>query len=137
MILSGKNRKVPDGQAEGEGVYLLGGYSLAGLFSLWAAYQTDAFSGIAAASPSVWFPGWMEYAEKNEPKARRMYLSLGDKEERTRNPVLRQVGQCIRRQYDLLIQSGIPATLEWNDGNHFQDADIRCAKGFAWLIQKL
>ena len=28
-------------------------YSLAGLFSLWAAYQTDVFSGIAAASPSV------------------------------------------------------------------------------------
>lgn len=26
----------------------LGGYSLAGLFSLWAAYQTDIFSGIAA-----------------------------------------------------------------------------------------
>ena len=33
--------------------YYIGGYSLAGLFSLWAAYQTDVFSGIAAASPSV------------------------------------------------------------------------------------
>ena len=32
--------------------YYIGGYSLAGLFSLWAAYQTDVFSGIAAASPS-------------------------------------------------------------------------------------
>ena len=33
--------------------YYLGGYSLAGLFALWAAYQTDVFSGIAAASPSM------------------------------------------------------------------------------------
>ena len=33
----------------------IGGYSLAGLFALWAGYQTDAFSGIAAASPSIWF----------------------------------------------------------------------------------
>lgn len=33
--------------------YYLGGYSLAGLFSLWAAYQTNLFAGIAAASPSV------------------------------------------------------------------------------------
>ena len=41
--------------------YYIGGYSLAGLFSLWAAYQTDVFSGIAAASPSVWFPGFIEY----------------------------------------------------------------------------
>lgn len=31
--------------------YYLGGYSLAGLFSLWASYQTDRFAGIAAASP--------------------------------------------------------------------------------------
>ena len=41
--------------------YYIGGYSLAGLFSLWAAYQTDVFSGFAAASPSVWFPGFIEY----------------------------------------------------------------------------
>ena len=33
--------------------YYIGGYSLAGLFSLWAAYQTDVFAGIAAVSPSV------------------------------------------------------------------------------------
>ena len=35
---------------------ILGGYSLAGLFSLWSSYQTDSFSAIAAVSPSVWFP---------------------------------------------------------------------------------
>ena len=28
--------------------YYIGGYSLAGLFALWAAYQTDRFSGVAA-----------------------------------------------------------------------------------------
>lgn len=37
---------------------VLGGYSLAALFSLWAATQTDVFTGIAAASPSVWIDGW-------------------------------------------------------------------------------
>ena len=36
--------------------YILGGYSLAGLFGLWAAHKTDVFSGTAAASPSMWFP---------------------------------------------------------------------------------
>ena len=40
---------------------ILGGYSLAGLFALWASTQTDLFYGIAAASPSVWFPGWQEF----------------------------------------------------------------------------
>ena len=32
----------------------LGGYSLAGLFSFWACYNTDVFDGVVAASPSVW-----------------------------------------------------------------------------------
>ena len=31
---------------------ILGGYSLAGLFALWSAYQTNAFRAIAAASPN-------------------------------------------------------------------------------------
>jgi predicted alpha/beta superfamily hydrolase len=116
----------------------IGGYSLAGFFALWAAYQTDLFSGAAAASPSVWFPGWIGYAESNAIKADKVYLSLGDKEEKTRNPVMRTVGDCIRRQLEILQAD--PAceecTLEMNQGNHFKEPDIRTAKGFAWLIKE-
>ena len=67
---------------------LLGGYSLAGLFSLWSSYQTDKFAGIAAASPSVWFSKWLEYAQANHPQVRTIYLSLGDKEGKAKNPVM-------------------------------------------------
>ena len=67
--------------------YYLGGYSLAGLFSLWASYQTDRFAGIAAASPSVWFPGFLSYMKEHENQSRAVYLSLGDREEKTRNAV--------------------------------------------------
>ena len=63
--------------------YYLGGYSLAGLFSLWACCQSGKFAGIAAASPSVWFPGFLTYLEENEVKSPCIYLSLGDKEEKT------------------------------------------------------
>lgn len=116
----------------------IGGYSLAGFFALWAVYQTDIFAGAAAASPSVWFPGWIEYAEKNSVKAPKVYLSLGDKEEKTRNPVMRTVGDNIRRQQELLkADPGCSAcTLEMNQGNHFKEPDIRTAKGFAWLIRE-
>ena len=68
---------------------VLGGYSLAGLFALWASTQTDLFYGVAAASPSVWFPGWMEFEQQRPIQAQHIYLSLGDKEERTRNSRLR------------------------------------------------
>ena len=113
---------------------LLGGYSLAGLFSLWASYQTDRFEGIAAASPSVWFPKWLDYAQANNPKVRSIYLSLGDKEEKAKNTVMAQVGNAIRRQEEMLREQGVNTILEWNIGNHFVDSEKRMAKGFAWLL---
>ena len=113
----------------------LGGYSLAGLFALWAATGTDAFSGVAAASPSVWFPGWMDYVKANSIKADTIYLSLGDREERAKNPVMATVGDCIREQYALLQADHI-VTLEWNPGNHFQDSEKRTARAFCWIAEQ-
>ena len=116
----------------------IGGYSLAAFFALWAAYQTDVFSGVAAASPSVWFPGWIEYAEESSINAEKVYLSLGDKEEKTRNPVMKTVGDNIRRQHELLQadERCAECILEMNQGNHFKEPDIRTAKGFAWLLAR-
>ena len=116
--------------------YYLGGYSLAGLFALWAAGQTDAFSGIAAASPSVWFPGFTEYLAAHLPRSPRVYLSLGDREEKTRNPVMAAVGNRIRTAEALLQAHGIDCILEWNEGNHFRDADRRTAKAFSWVLRQ-
>ena len=113
---------------------ILGGYSLAGLFALWAGDQTDRFEGIAAASPSVWYPQWIDYASENKPLAKSVYLSLGDKEEKAKNPVMAQVGNAIRKQHELLTEQKINTILEWNAGNHFVDSDKRMAKGFAWLM---
>ena len=115
---------------------ILGGYSLAGLFALWAGYQTDKFDGIVAASPSVWFPKWIEYATDNKPLAKSIYLSLGDKEEKTKNPVMAQVGNAIRRQNELLTGQMDNTILEWNPGNHFVNSEKRTAKGFAWVMDK-
>ena len=55
---------------------ILGGYSLAGLFALWASTQTDLFYGVAAASPSVWFPDWMEFEQQRPIQTQHIYLSL-------------------------------------------------------------
>ena len=109
---------------------------MAGLFALWAAYQTDVFKGVAAASPSVWFPGFLDYMRGNTIHAVSVYLSLGDKEEKTRNPVMATVGSRIKEAHELLKERGIHTILEWNQGNHFRDADVRTAKAFVWTIQK-
>lgn len=113
----------------------IGGYSLAGLFALWAAYETDCFKGVAAVSASVWFPRFAAFTMQHTIRTSAVYLSLGDKEEKTRNPVMAQVGDAIRNIYAHLHESGVPCVLEWNQGNHFKEPALRLAKGIEWVMK--
>ena len=117
---------------------VIGGYSLAGLFALWSVWRCRDFAAAAAASPSVWFPGWTGFAEASAPSARAVYLSLGDREERTKNRVMAAVGDCIRRtEKTLRERHGTPCVLEWNEGNHFREPDRRTARAFARCMDLL
>ena len=118
---------------------ILGGYSLGGLFALWASMQTDCFRAVAAASPSVWIKDWIPYAEKHAPMADRIYLSLGDREEHVRNQAIARVGDNLRAQYGLLQRQLGPdsCTLVWEAGNHFSDNEGRLARAFSWCIRGL
>jgi hypothetical protein len=117
---------------------IIGGYSLAGLFALWAGYQSDQpFDAVVAASPSVWYRDWLDYAAVHQPQSDAFYLSLGDREERSRTPILTTIATAIHRQQQLLEQAHIVNVLEWNPGNHFQDNGQRTAKGFVWAMKNL
>ncbi len=112
------------------------GYSLAGLFAMYALYRTDAFDRAASMSGSFWFPGFMEFVFEHEMlvKPDRLYLSLGDKEARTRHPLLKTVQlntEAIAEHYRL---QGIDVTLEMNDGNHFKEPALRSAKGIKAIL---
>ena len=116
----------------------IGGYSLSALFALWACYNTEIFDGVVAASPSVWFPDFIKYVSENDIKANKIYLSLGDKEEKTKNKMMATVGDNIREYYDVLKKdSSNEVILEWNEGNHFVNSDLRTAKGFAWIMMRI
>ena len=114
--------------------YYIGGYSLAGLFALWAVTRTDVFQGAACASPSLWFPGFEEYVRDHEILTQNVYLSLGDREEKARNPVMATVGDRVRAMHALLSDRKVRCTLEWNEGNHFRDSELRSAKAFSWVL---
>jgi hypothetical protein len=114
--------------------YYLGGYSLAGLFALWSACRRSVFSGVAAVSPSLWFPCFTEYLAQNRCLVPQVYLSLGVKESRVKNPVVSTVADRLRDSYDILRGQGIDCTLEWNPGNHFCDVPLRMAKGFSAVL---
>ena len=74
----------------------LAGYSLAGLFTVYALYKTDLFSRAASMSGSLWYPGFKDFALKNTLRIapQHLYFSLGDKEARARNQYLKTVQQC-------------------------------------------
>ena len=129
---------VPAVRAEADAPCILAGYSLAGLCAVYAAYRTTAFSGVISASGSLWFPGFLEFAASHAfaRKPERVYFSLGDKESRTKNPVMRLVEDNTRKLRDAYAAQGIETTFERNPGNLFQDAELRLAKGIAWILER-
>lgn len=115
------------------------GYSLAGLFSLWAACESDSFAGAVCCSGSLWYPGWADYAAGHGfCRPAKVYLSLGGREEKSPNPYMARVGECTRVQERLLeadphVEASI---LEWNSGGHFADSGKRLAKGMSWICRQ-
>ena len=118
---------------------ILGGYSLGGLFALWSVTRTDAFDAVYAGSPSLWMEGWNEYADAHPLKVDYAYMSLGDKEECTRKQPFCIIGDRVRLQHKRHeAQLGSDhCILEWNEGGHFNEIEMRKAKGAAWIISHL
>ncbi len=118
-----------------DGDIYIAGYSLAGLFALYALYRTDVFRGAISASGSLWFPGFAEFAAGREPvrKPDKIYLSLGDREKNTKNTVMGRVEEKTKEIYGLFRASGTDCVLCFEPGGHFSDPEGRLARGIAWL----
>ena len=142
---------------------MLVGYSLAGLFSLWAgvsqqvarvcqpddvssqpgAPHVDApvatFQRIGAVSGSFWFPGLLDYVDQQLSGGvvglTHAYLSLGDREARTPNPQIMHVRENAELLASRLESAGITSMFELNRGNHFQNVEGRMQKALDWLVK--
>ncbi len=118
--------------------FALAGYSLAGLFAVWALYRTPLFHRAASVSGSLWYPGFRDFALREKPAGvpERLYFSLGDREARTRHPLLRAVEDDTlaveRRWADL----GCRTVFEHNPGGHFPHGAERTARALAWLLRE-
>ncbi len=62
---------------------------------------------------------------------------FGGKAEETqqelRENVFRRFGPADRKIYERA--EDLEAILEWNEGNHFREPELRMAKGFAWVMK--
>ena len=117
---------------------ILAGYSLSGLFALYASTKRDIFKGVASCSGSMWFPGFTEYIKACDvtklPGS--VYFSLGDREARTKNELLRTVEDNTREIEKYLSENGVDTVFEINKGNHFHQIPLRIAKGIKWISEK-
>ncbi|MDT3389657.1 MAG: alpha/beta hydrolase, partial [bacterium] len=94
-------------------------------------------SRAASASGSFWFPGFLEFASSREfvGKPEKLYLSLGDAEARTRNPVMATVQDNTEKLAVLYRGRGLDTVFELNPGNHFKDPALRMAKGIRSILE--
>lgn len=115
---------------------MIAGYSLGGLFAVYAALNSECFDLAASMSGSLWYDGFAEEAvsRAGECRAARMYFSLGEREKQTRNQRMARVEECTRRVEAALRASGVETRLEMNPGGHFQDVPKRIARGIAALL---
>ena len=116
----------------------IAGYSLAGLFAVYALYRTEIFSRAASISGSLWYPGFKEYVFSHEMKEKpnALYFSLGNKEDRTRNPYLRNVKKYTEEIQTFCESKDINTVFQIHPGGHYHDTVKRTAAGIAWILER-
>lgn len=117
---------------------VIAGYSMGGLFAVYAPYVSDDYERSVCVSGSLWYPGFLEYAMKTpfSRKPETAYFSIGNRESRTRHPALSTTQPNMERLSEYYRTLGIDTVFELNPGNHYQDAAARIAKGLAWTLRQ-
>lgn len=113
------------------------GYSLAGMFALYAALETDAFDSVASVSGSLWYPGFAEYVEAGAAgRPEFAYFSVGDREKLGRNAAFHSIEENTLRIVGALRGRGAEAMFERNPGGHFTDPQGRMARAVKQMMQR-
>ena len=111
----------------------LTGYSLAGLFAVYAWLQGLPLDGIGSFSGSLWYDGFAEWAMAKDARPVSLVMSVGDREKRARNARMAQVEACTRRLAEHWAKQ-MPARFWLEKGGHFEDTAGRMARGIACLL---
>lgn len=113
----------------------LAGYSLGGLFSLYAFTRMPGISAVASMSGSTWYDGWLDYLEAAtyEGSGRFACLSLGSRERHAMPRRLHVVEDDTRETARMLEARGAEVRLSIGPGSHLQHVDERLRDGLAAL----
>ena len=116
----------------------IAGYSLGGLLSIYALFETKLFTRAASVSGSLWYDGFSDFVRDNTDKinADRVYFSLGDKERKTKNLRMAAVQQATEEIHGIFSEICPHTKFELNPGNHFVEAEKRLAAGVNYILSE-
>lgn len=111
------------------------GYSLAGLFTLYAGFKTNIFDSLICCSSSFWYKDFSSFVVNNKlnENVQYIYLSLGNKEHLTKNETMKTVLDNTNLIYENIKSRCINIEFELNEGGHFNDPLCRQIKGIKRL----
>ena len=107
------------------------GYSLGGLFALYALTHCDDFAACACLSGSVWYEGWVEHLQELplDLTGRFAYFSIGTKERKAARPILKTVQDRMEQCVAILRERGCEVEYRTGPGNHMQRVNERLGAG--------
>ena len=109
------------------------GVSLSGLFAVWSAFNTDAFTNIISTSGSLWYDGFVEWMKEQSPSPRikKVCMLLGEKEKNAKEKRMATVEERTQAAANILkekTQSSV--TFELVEGTHFSPIMPRLERAF-------
>ncbi len=116
------------------GPHAVCGYSLGGLFALYAFVREPRLAACACLSGSVWYEGWVDWLRANAPDCagRYVFFSVGKKEKRAGLP-FRHVEEDLAACADVLRTRERQVEVALGPGSHMQHVTERLAAGLAAL----
>lgn len=109
------------------------GVSLSGLFALWSAFNTDAFSNVISISGSLWYDGFVAWMEQQalSPQITNVCMLLGEKEKNAKEKRMASVEERTLAASRILKENPRPSiTFELVEGTHFSPIMPRLERAF-------
>ena len=109
------------------------GVSLSGLFAVWAAFNTDAFTNIISISGSLWYDGFTEWMKEQTPSPQliRVCMLLGEKEKNAKEKRMATVEERTLAAANIMkAKSQAAVSFELVEGTHFSPIMPRLERTF-------
>ena len=109
------------------------GVSLSGLFAVWSAFNTDAFTNIISISGSLWYDGFVDWMKENipSPSIKKVCLLLGEKEKFAKEKRMATVEERTVAAANILKEkTRADIVSELVEGTHFSPIMPRLERAF-------